>query len=205
MRWREQFTAAAYAPGPWGTGNLTQEEISPEDLVLHLVRYYLLQDAKLKAIFSGPDTPNTGDLIEALEGRNPLDFRPFARLQLYLGQSPMVQTPTRIDDRQVTVIVSVRWGMVAGLEPVPFGKATVASVLSRCRLKLLNGAAAQLLTTVGGVEAQLARRVVENPVNYIYDVDDKAGVQAQQELPLTYYLFVDHVTQKIRNVALAGG
>ena len=197
MRWAEQFDAATYSGASYGEGNIDDGELSPEDIILHEIRWRLAADTKLAAIFGSAG-------IEVVDFRTPVDIRDLPRLQLYGGDTGETKFPYQAQDYAIRVELAARWDP-GTLGPVAPGFGTVWSMWHRVKRVLK---ANQMLVTNQAPDIQLAKRSEQAGAISAPFVEDIGGDGSRpvcaQILPWNFIVLVDYLTGRLINIQAAG-
>lgn len=195
--WTQHFTPASWSGGSWGSGDLTVGDLAPSSLILHLVRGFLAESAVLQKVFSGR--------IEALDVRNPFDFRDLPRLQVYLGSvRPDGTVATGLTLETVTVYVGIRYSVEDAVNVLDFGEPTIACVWREI-VKILNSKKQLIVNVPGNPSVPLADRrhgQQEGTFSYLIDPNpDSAGSPAvTQELQWSYGVTLDFTAQQFKSL-----
>lgn len=195
--WTEHFQAASWSGGSWGVGDLTIGDLAPAPLILHLVRGQLAASALLQKVFSGR--------IEALDVRNPFDFRDLPRLQIYLGSvRPDGTVATQLDLQTVGVFVGIRYSVEDAVNVLAPGEATVGCVWKEVA-RVLN-ASKQLIVQVAGLGGvPLADRRYgqqDGALSFLIDPNPAEGGSpaVTQELQWSYGVTLDFASQQFKSL-----
>lgn len=182
----------------WLTSAFAVNELAPEDVILHkVVNDVLKPDPTLRRIFGE-------EWIRAVPWLDPLDFDHFPTLDV--AAFSLEETPgVGIYSDKVVLYLQIRFERVHSA-PLQRNEATMAT-LSRHLVRLLTAEGAkQLHHTVGSNTIQLVQRSNPGPASFRVDPEPEGGRYAFNVLRAwEYEVKVDPVSQRIRNLELAGG
>ncbi len=184
IKWHEFLTDTTFD----AAGNIVPGLQSVDEFVVDAVVRILKADDVLSTIFPG-------DKIEAIEFRNPLDYRTMPRLQVYSGSlTPEVLATGATIKQNVTVLIDIRYDLKE-TPPRGEGRAGISGIVHRIQTVLLADHTLQTQVAVVSAiprEEGLANNSNPGSNNAFIDIDERERrVTATRQLVWVYEMMVD--------------
>lgn len=176
---------------------ITCNDIHPMGALLHVTKWYLERDEKLRRMFPK-------DKIEVLDTRFPFDTRDMPRLQIYGSTDTQQRRPTDINVGDMEIFIGVRFLAEQG-NVIERMHAGVSDVIWHIKDVMRKRHQLKVWTTTNQ-NVGLAVRSAAGDVQHIYDVVDERGkLVVTHELPWIFHTRIDGPTGQFETIRSAGG